>query len=72
MIRKFKARDCPDADGRQPLPGEQKWTLSFPLEGGGDDYIEIEVGRRGREAMRAMLEQEDRDDAAELNQGAKS
>lgn len=68
MIRKFKASDCPDADGRQPLAGEQKWTLSFPLEGG-DDYLEIEVGAKGRAAMLAMLKQEEIDDAAEVARG---
>lgn len=64
MIRRLKTRCCPDAGGREPEPGEQKWTLSFPLEGG-DDYLELEVGRRGRDALLAMLAQEEADDAAE-------
>ncbi len=64
MIRKFKASDAPDADGRQPQPGDQEWTLTFPLEGG-DDYLEITIGRTGRDAIRRMIMQEAIDDAAE-------
>jgi hypothetical protein len=64
VIRRFRASDCPDADGRQPQPGEHKWTLSFPLEGG-DDYLEVEIGAKGRAAIRAMLAQEEDDDAKE-------
>jgi hypothetical protein len=36
VIRRFKSSDSPDADGRQPQFGDEKWTLSFPLEGGDD------------------------------------
>ncbi len=63
-IIRHRASDVPDANGRTPKPGERKWTLSFPLENG-DDYLEIEIGKKGREAIRAMLAQEDADDAAE-------
>lgn len=64
MIRRLKTSDCPDANGRQPLADEQKWTLSFPLEGG-DDYLELEIGKKGRDALWAMLIQETADDTAE-------
>lgn len=63
----FKSKDCPDADGRQPLDGEKKWRLSFPLEGG-DDRLIVEIGARGRASIRAMLAQEDQDDAMEDKQ----
>lgn len=63
MIIKHKSSDCPDANGRQPISGEQKWTLIFPLENG-DDYLEIEMGKKGREAIIAMLKQEEADDKA--------
>lgn len=61
MILKYRSSDCPDANGRIPKSGEQKWTLSFPLENG-DDYLEIVIGRRGREAIKAMFNQEESDD----------
>ncbi len=64
MIHSFKTSDCPDADGRVPQPGEQKWTLSFPLEGD-DDYLEVQIGAKGRESFLRMLEQEKKDDEAE-------
>lgn len=64
MIHRFRTSDCPDADERQQQEGEQRWTLSFPLEGG-DDYLEVTVGRKGRDALLAMLAQEEADDARE-------
>lgn len=67
MIHTFRSSECPGADGKPPEPGDQKWTLSIPLEGG-DDYLEVEIGKKGRAALRAMLEQEEWDDA----QAAKS
>lgn len=63
MIYRFKTKDCPDANGRQPQFGEQKWTLNFPTEDGGRVFIEM--GNKGREAILTMLAQEDSDDAAE-------
>lgn len=63
MIYRFKTKDCPDANGRQPLAGEQKWTAYFPTADGGRVYIEM--GPEGRAAMLSMLAQEDTDDAAE-------
>ena len=68
MIHTFRASDVPDANGRQPQSGEHKWTLSFPLENG-DDYLEIEIGPRGRAALKAMLAQEEADDIKEKTDG---
>jgi hypothetical protein len=64
MLRKFRAIDSPDANGRQPQFGDQKWTLTIPLENG-DDYLEVEIGKRGRDGLLAMLRQEEEDDADE-------
>lgn len=64
MLHRFKSVGAVGADGRQPRFGEQKWTLTFPLEGG-DDYLEIEIGKKGREALKAMLAQEEADDRAD-------
>lgn len=60
MIYRFKTKDCPDADGRQPQSGERKWTLDFQLEDGGRLYVEM--GRKGRNALIEMIAQEDADD----------
>lgn len=57
---RFKTRDCPDANGRTPLPGEQKWTLRFPLPDGSDLFVEI--GAVGRKALEDMIRQEEIDD----------
>lgn len=56
-ILKHTAIDHPEANGRQPLAGERGWTLSIPLENG-DDYLEIRLGKRGRDAILDMLKQE--------------
>lgn len=64
MLIKFKSIDCPDANGRQPLYGEGKWTMTIPLANG-DDYLEIEIGKKGRDGLIAMLAQEEIDDAEE-------
>lgn len=61
MIYRFKTLDCPDANGRKPEFGDQKWTASFPLEDGGKLFIEM--GAEGRAAMLSMLAQEGKDDA---------
>ena len=60
MIIKYKSADHPEANGRKPQPGDLRWTLSFPLENG-DDYLELEIGRKGREAILDMLNQENKD-----------
>ena len=55
----FKTKDCPDANGRVPQPGEQMWTMNFPLEGG--DTLWVEMGKLGRDSILTMLKQEDED-----------
>ena len=60
MIIKYKSADHPEANGRKPQIGDLRWTLSFPLENG-DDYLELEIGGKGREAILDMLNQEDKD-----------
>ena len=64
MIRQVKSTCCPDANGRQPKDGEQSWTLRFPLENG-QDYMEVKIGKRGRDALLDMLGQEAIDDNSE-------
>lgn len=64
MIYRFKTKDCPDANGRQPLSGEQKWTAYFPAEDGGRVYIEM--GEEGRAALLKMFDMEEADDTKDL------
>ena len=64
MSYKFKTQDCPDANGRTPLPGEQKWMLDFPLEDG--NKLFVEVGAKGISALKEMLGWEEHDDMTEL------
>lgn len=62
MIVTLRSMDHPEANGRHPRSGEQQWTLSVPLENG-QDYLELHLGKRGREALRDMLNKEEEDDA---------
>ncbi len=57
-IIRYRSIDSPDARGRNPESGELRWTLSIPLENG-DDYLEVAVGKRGRDAIKRMLQQEE-------------
>lgn len=59
-VVRYKTDDCPDANGRQPLVGELKWTLSFRLEDG--TKLELQIGEKCRRAFKAMLAQEEIDD----------
>lgn len=58
-ITTVRAEDSPDANGRQPLAGEVKWTLKFPLEDG--TYLFVQIGKKGMAAMREILKQHDAD-----------
>lgn len=68
MNYRFKTKDCPDANGRAPQAGEQKWTVYFPTEDGGRVYVEM--GKQGRDAMLSMLAQEEEDDATGTPHGS--
>jgi hypothetical protein len=41
----FTCKDSPDAYGRTPQIGEQKYTLLFPLENG--DELRVHMGKEG-------------------------
>jgi hypothetical protein len=60
-VTTVRCKDCPDANGRQPLADEEKYTLKFPLEDG--SYLFVEMGATARNAVRDMLLQQDADDA---------
>jgi hypothetical protein len=56
-------RDHPSAGGRQPLPGEQSYQFTLPLEDGRTLYLL--VGQQGYESLRDMLTESAADDAKE-------
>lgn len=41
----FKCKDDPEANGRKPVFGEHRFTLTFPLENG--DILNVHMGREG-------------------------
>lgn len=56
----LKTRDCPDANERNPIPGEEKWTFTFPLETG--ETLALEMGEEGRNNLRHVILDEMIDD----------
>jgi hypothetical protein len=67
MLIKYRTMDHPESGGKTPAAGDSAWTITLPLDGG-DDYLEVSFGRKGYEALRAMLGQEAEDNLAELRQ----
>lgn len=59
----FRTHDHPEANGRQPQPGESAWTFHFGLEDG--RALALHGGRMTRQLFRDMLAQEEADDVAE-------
>lgn len=59
----YLTMDDPEAMGREPQDGDQRWRFSFLLEDG--RRLEIRCGRLARDAFRDMLLQEDADDVTE-------
>lgn len=45
MILEYKCKDDPEANGRIPAQGDQRFTLTFPLENGDD--LKVHMGREG-------------------------
>lgn len=55
MIIEYKTIDHPEADGRKAIRGEVQYTFSFPLENG-MDYLEVRMGKKGRDSFVRMLD----------------
>lgn len=41
----YRCKDDPERNGRKPIAGEQRFTLSFPLEDG--SRLQLHMGREG-------------------------
>ena len=63
----IRSQCSPDANGRQPLKGEQKWTITFIAESGEKVYVEF--GDKGYENFRKMINQIDEDDKTGTHPG---
>ena len=59
----FRCKDDPEANGRVPQDGEQRFTLVFPLESG--DSIKVHMGREGINYFAGFLSEMMVDDAVE-------
>ena len=51
----FKCKDDPEANGRTPQRGEQRFTLIFPLENGDD--LKVYAGRETMNHFESFIAQ---------------
>lgn len=49
----LKTIDDPEANGRQPVAGDERWKLTFKLENG--ESLDIWCGKKSRDLMFGML-----------------
>lgn len=49
----LKARDDPEANGRTPQPGDERWTIHIPLESGAT--LHVLMGRQSRDNIFGMM-----------------
>ena len=61
----YKCQDDPEANGRTPKNGEQRFTLLFPLENG--DALKVHMGRESMNHFETFIAQMMVDDQAEGN-----
>ena len=60
----FKCKDDPEANGRVPQRGEQRFTLLFPLENG--DELKLYAGRETMNHFESFIAQMMVDDSNEV------
>ena len=60
----FKCKDDPEANGRGPQRGEQRFTLLFPLENG--DELKLYAGRETMNHFESFIAQMMVDDSNEV------
>lgn len=51
----FKCKDDPEANGRTPKKGEQRFTILFPLEDGSE--LKVHMGREGMNHFESFIAQ---------------
>lgn len=67
MVIEFKCKDDPEANGRTPLIGEQRFSLLFPLENGDD--LKIQMGKESMNHFETFIAQMMIDDSTEAQKG---
>lgn len=55
MTLLFRCKDDPEANGRKPLPGDQRFTLTFALDSGVE--LKVQMGRDGMAHFQAFIAQ---------------
>lgn len=63
MTHEFRCKDDPEANGRVPLKGEQRFSLLFPLENG--DSLNVHMGQESMNYFNTFLAQMMFNDAEE-------
>lgn len=63
QVIEFRCKDDPEANGRTPQKGEQRFTLIFPLENG--DELRLQMGRESMNYFESFLAQMMIDDSKE-------
>ena len=63
MVIEYKCKDDPEAQGRFPLKGEQRFTLIFPLENG--EELKLHMGKESMNHFETFIAQMMVDDEAE-------
>lgn len=63
MLHEFKCKDDPEANDRVPRPGDQRFTLTFPLETG--DELKVHFGRESLNHFTSFVSNLMVDEAAE-------
>lgn len=63
MVIEYKCKDDPEAQGRVPLKGEQRFTLIFPLENG--EELKLHMGKESMNHFETFIAQMMVDDEAE-------
>jgi hypothetical protein len=61
----FTVKDSPDANGRKPVAGEQRYTLTFPLDSGED--LKVHMGKESVQRFAGMIAELMVDEHAEAN-----
>jgi hypothetical protein len=62
-VIEYKCKDDPEALGRAPVEGEQRFTLIFPLENG--DELKLHMGKESMNHFETFIAQMMVDDEAE-------
>ncbi len=68
MVLHFKTKCHPEANGRKPKTGEQKWDFTFTLDDGHE--LIIGMGKKAHDNFRSFILREELDDAADEAQKA--